>query len=951
MKVINPSVILVFICTLDCISQDIMFKNYNEQNGLPSSEVYQVFQDHAGFIWFATDNGVVRFDGAEMKLFNKYNGLSDAVVFSFYEDSENNLWFKTFSGATSIYKNGKITPYPFNDHLKSLMKSTTQSHLVVDSLGQVYISGIHKGVFRITKKGVIEQVPLDSSSLNLIRIVKKDFIMNLVGLKGVYTDFFSYNGKKYRFFSQRSEERSGYFCKSWRGSIYFSVGHWLYQFDGAEIKLVLNAPARIINISVDREDNFWIGLLNHGAERFSDVTFHQPRRMPLLEGRSVTSVLQDNEGGFWFSTLDQGVHYVPNLDIYNYFLPHDSKVNFVLSTDESIFVGYYNGTLLNIDKNTKEKKWSLNLHLPIVAGVFIDEGKLLRIATSLHTVILNSEGAIVKEYPYGVNSNARKFFKGSDGFWGVGSLGAYEFSLKDSLLSFHKLDFWCRNILVDGDKIYLAGITGLRLTDRSFKQISDIKEFDNDKISNLLRLPDGKILVTTIGTGFKVMDGEKIISFDKKDGLVFENIYSAVVDSSLWMATEKGLLKVDLKLLTKKNKFSYQLLDKGTGLVGNKVNFVCRSGNDTWCIFSDGFSVFDDRVIHFAKTDPTPRLNNITVNNTPIDLSQPRDFSYFDNNIGFDFGFLAFNNRNIFIRHKSSHSSGPWNYAKDFTVNYYSLASGKYQFDFEYSIDNIHWRKIDFPNTINIKPVWWETIYFRLTILLVVGLFFFIYFRYRYKNQLVKLELQNKLKSEKERIAKDLHDNIGSKLVSISLSLNHIVKEYEIDPSKAESIYNNVDTTATELRDTIWAIQKEGVTIGEFCDKLSNLLWRLRQNGGATRYDLEVNVKDKKQVLKPSQVINLYRIVQESITNSQKHSRGDVVSVHVCENSNSRLLCITVKDNGNGFLLSNALANGHYGLKNMKSRADEINASLEITSQQEKGTTVIITLPLGKNNA
>jgi len=66
---------------------------------------------------------------------------------------------------------------------------------------------------------------------------------------------------------------------------------------------------------------------------------------------------------------------------------------------------------------------------------------------------------------------------------------------------------------------------------------------------------------------------------------------------------------------------------------------------------------------------------------------------------------------------------------RGFGINYYSLAPGKYKFDVEYSTDRTHWKKIIFPNIVNIEPVWWETIYFRLTILLVTALIIFVYFR------------------------------------------------------------------------------------------------------------------------------------------------------------------------------------------------------------------------------
>jgi signal transduction histidine kinase len=929
-----------------------MFKNYNEQNGLPSSEVYYVFEDHNGFIWFATDNGVVRFDGGEFKLFNKSNGLADAVVFSISEDPHQNLWFRTFAGVASTYANGRMTPYKYNNLLKLMRGSIGFNGLFADSLGQVYVSTTQYGFFKITADGALKSLIIPRAAISIRQVTKKNFLIGYIGSRSYLLDRIIYEGKTFVPqvpYGEGVVESGLTLCTPWRNSMYVALNRYVYKLTDGVAKIAFTTKEPIISLSVDKDDNFWIGMMAGGAQRFSNDDFLRPWEMPILEGKSVTSVLQDNEGSYWISTLEKGVYNFPNPKIAQHNISIDSKTNFVLANDKSVFAGFYNGVLISLDRKSKKENWSINLHKPIVAGIFLKEKNLLWVATSISSFLIDDKGKIFKAYTvhhgevnYFVS---KKFFRTENRIWGMNGLGALEFDKNGEFLALHSLPFWCRNIFVKGNDIYLAGITGLHKTDKTFQKFEEIKDFANDKVSDLALLRGNRILVSTVGNGFKIISDNTIQSFSKANGLIFENIYSTALDHFLWLATEKGLLKVDLDLLLDNGVVRYEHLDRNSGLTSNKVNFVLRNEEETWCVYNNGFSVFKDHEFHFANQHPIPRLNSVTVNSNVVDSSRLLDLSFRDNNIAFDFGFQSFDNRNIFLRHRAR-ASNPWNYTEDFIINYHALAPGKYQFEVEYSTDRVNWRKIIFPNHVVIRPVWWETIYFRLSVMLVTALIFFIYFRSKYQARLLQLALAEKLKMEKERIAQDLHDNIGSKLVSLSLGLNNVVKEYEIAPETAEMIYSNVNTTVLELRDTIWAIQKEGVMLAEFCDKIKNLVWRLRQNKGTVHYDLQIKIEKEEQVLTPSQAINLYRIVQESIANSQKHSGASAVVIEIGQDLASDRLAIKIEDNGRGFVVKNSGSDESYGLKNMKARAAEVNASFEILSNPGEGTRVLATLTI-----
>ena len=94
-------------------AQEFQYQNFNEVNGLPSSETYEVFQDSKGFVWIATDRGVSKYDGGEFHNFTIRDGLTDNTVFGFYEDHLKRVWFRTYSGALSYYQNDSIYQYKF----------------------------------------------------------------------------------------------------------------------------------------------------------------------------------------------------------------------------------------------------------------------------------------------------------------------------------------------------------------------------------------------------------------------------------------------------------------------------------------------------------------------------------------------------------------------------------------------------------------------------------------------------------------------------------------------------------------------------------------------------------------------------------------------------------------------------------------------------------------------
>ncbi len=132
----------LFGTTQNNYSQTYPFRHYTVEDGLPSSEVYHLFQDSKGYIWFATDNGVSRYDGYEFRNFTQNEGLPDNTVFEIYEDYKNRIWFIPHSAKLSYYYRDSIFEYKYNDSLQNAMEiysNPLKLSFYVDSTDKVFM--------------------------------------------------------------------------------------------------------------------------------------------------------------------------------------------------------------------------------------------------------------------------------------------------------------------------------------------------------------------------------------------------------------------------------------------------------------------------------------------------------------------------------------------------------------------------------------------------------------------------------------------------------------------------------------------------------------------------------------------------------------------------------------------------------------------------------------------
>src|SRR5690606_766708 len=211
------------------------------------------------------------------------------------------------------------------------------------------------------------------------------------------------------------------------------------------------------------------------------------------------------------------------------------------------------------------------------------------------------------------------------------------------------------------------------------------------------------------------------------------------------------------------------------------------------------------------------------------------------------------------------------------------------------------------------------------------------------KDALSKIETQKELHRQRTKISRDLHDNIGSQLTFITSSLENIkyyFKDKSVDVNqKVDAISNYTKQTIVELRDMIWAMNKDQISLEDLKNRIGNLIGTASEAKTQIRFDFQVDSTiDVQKKLTSFEGINIFRVIQEAVNNAVKHAQAKRIEVSI-EKQNGRLL-FSVSDNGKGF--DSSQNNSGEGLNNMKKRIEEISAELSIESVVNEGTKVVI---------
>jgi ligand-binding sensor domain-containing protein len=726
-----------------------VLKHFIVDNGLPSNETYHIIQDSIGYLWIATANGVSRFDGSNFKNYGLEDGLVDNTIYEIFSDYKGRLWFVSSSGKLASLENGMIKPYPFNhrisDHLPG-SRGPIKKSFFVDTLDNVHLSLKHFGRIKISKDGVYKESDgIHKEGEVVVEMLSNGTVLISNPLNAPTYDLIIINGEKTYRFTSIELVGGNHFLHHF---FFLPVkdDHYIVTQKGNLIRIIngkiierKNLGSEIIWASIDQHNNLWVAPIEGGVYRFSNADFINDEVQFFMEGIKVTSVLEDREGGYWFSTLTHGIFYCPNISFQNFDegtnLPN-SRISSVFVNRKGVFIGYEIGvvSLISGSKITNYSLGGIKSSSMSIRSIGIDStSKTTWVCSNYFIHEIDNDG--VNEHRYNQSYFGiypREMIPDrAGGFWIATVKGLLKFNGKEILYDSNDASEFSAviySLFQDSHgELWLGTINGLwKYKGGIYSYIGYDNPIFSYQINSISATADGTILLGTRGIGLILVKEGAVHQITQSDGLASNSIKKIFVEESgIWLATNNGLSWI-------KNwgkDISIQNINISHGLPTNDVNSVFVRGNQVYAATSMGLTVFDKRMVGHNMVKPKCWVINVRVNNMDTDFrSNALYLKYNQNFIIIDYVGLAFRNMGkVFYRYRLLGLDSQWVYTNSTNSIFSGLSQGEYTYEVQAQNSDGLWgdsSKID----IKISPPFWKRFWFNgLTTILFSTLLYLVY--------------------------------------------------------------------------------------------------------------------------------------------------------------------------------------------------------------------------------
>jgi signal transduction histidine kinase/ligand-binding sensor domain-containing protein len=970
----------IFVCLLFVFSvaaeeipgNRFLQTQWTTENGLPQNSVTSIAQTPDGYLWVGTFGGLARFDGVRFKIYTTSNTpeLRSNRITALTTDSAGTLWigteegelFKAENRVFSLFDDGKafdkrgITDIFIDD--KGVMLIGSVNARICTSRGCEKLEtpdGVFK--FRQDTNGAIWA----KSNDKLYKVIDRKFIRDESFKEPVLDIEPCLNGglwvsSKFDLSIYRDENRqiikrfggesnASVITELPTGELRFSRDRNLYSLSTdfsfkTEIEEVKEGG--INRIFFDNQANLWLGWVSSGLVRLSDrrvqtLTFNKKFADNFFGTSSVNSIAEDFEGNVWVTTRE--------------LLFHRRKGETVQISDNKL-----NGR--TIARGSLLVKSDGSLWQSSSMGLLSGEDRKIIVHNDISWTQSQSGNSLFED------SKGNLWY----GYYGNGVIVS---DGKTILAKYSTADGLAGNVVSiiteTGDgAMWFGTTTGLsRLQNGEFTNFTAENGLSNEYVRDIYEDQDGTLWIGTYGGGLNRFRNGKFTPITTQNGL-FDDIVSRILvddDDNFWMLGNRGVYSVNRKMLNdfadgKINSIFCTVFTTADGMITSEGNggyqnagIRARDGK-LWFPMINGIVIIDPKQEKLPP--PKPLIEEVFLSGKLVDTSKKIEIN--PGNESLEINYTGFNFRKpeqIRFRYRLKGLDENWTDAGTRRmVNYPYLPSGNYRFQFSAANADGVWSNEVGELEIEVFPAFYRTWWFLILAWLLFFSILLAIYQYRswyferekakqaeFSRQLIKAQ-----ENERQRIASEIHDNLGQQLLVIkNWSSYCLQKPRKITDLRTpiEQINESAEAALTEVRAMAknlspYHLDKAGVS--------NTIRFMVKQVGESAEIYFETEIDNIDGILSPENEINLYRIVQESLNNILKHSHATEAKISIKRTEN--LIKLIVSDNGIGFYQTGDNDNFGFGLHGMAERAKMLKGTFTVKSNQNKGAEIIMEIKI-----
>ena len=935
LKAFRYFIILAFVFAfVEGNAQSPNFKHFSVEEGIPSSECYQVLQDKKGFIWIATDKGVAKFDGSNFKIYTKEDGLPENCIIRIYEDPTGRIWFAGVTNKIAYFENNKIRCLKINNELSKLGNNGCinsfqfyKNQLWIGMYGTYLIPKIsfYKGdtkyQFHIQKITDLNKNKTIHGGY-IYKFDNNNFLQGSTkntynqGLINIITPKKTISEKCFILDDYSSGViRSLLFKKKYYLILYVNKLYLVNKFNGKTVDRFF-LKNNLCYHFLDSKNGLWIGTNKEGLLYYPKVDLKKGKPYHFLKNKTISCITEDHEKGYWITTLEDGLFYIKDINFMHYAELSSSKVNAITANNKKIYAGLDNGKVA-IFKNNISSEISSNfdsLNVNFIRKIIPIDSHIIAIGGSTRFCFMDvNKRKIVPFKP----SRLNKIYQGlsvisiannKEKFWIGNFSNLFELHYDNQNNIKTKIHRAPNRIFsVASDKngiIWLGCAIGLY---RFEKDKFTFQGKGSDALSsriNDIQIQNNTIWSCTKDNGITIKRGNKLYDISTKNGLKSNICQSVFLESEKigWLASNKGICKITIGSWTP-FKLNIKYYNINNGLISNEINQIFKKDNTVYIASNKGISLFNEKKVTTNNFPPPIYINSVFINKHDTIIKKNYNLPYDKNDISIKYIGLTFKSEgNVEYKYRLIGLDSDWQYSSYSKATFSKLPYGNYTFEVSAKNNDGYWSKNPAKIYMYISPPFWHTWIFRIiaSISFLSGVYIFIKWRI------------NKIEKRAAENAKLYQQTIEMEMKFLSSQMNphftfnamNSILYYmlENEPEKAQKYLVKYSRL---IRKVLENNMKKYIPISEEIDMLK-LYMEMESLRFEKQFDFEMNIREMNMNIEiPPMIVQPY--VENAICHGILNKNNGIGKILISfENINEKIKC-TIEDNGVGRKKSNEL--------------------------------------------